>query len=294
MTPKQLRAFLAVAKTLSFAEAGAMVHLSQPALSLSIKKLEDSLGGPLLTRSTRSVALTPEGMALSEAGLRLLAEWDNTVDELQQRFALKKGKVAVAAMPSFAGTLLPKAMLAFREQHPNINIEVHDVIAERVVEMVQQGRIELGITFDPGNNEELNFTPLFDDAFIAVLPPGHTHAGCDEITWPRLLESDFITLQRPSTFRDLMERQLSEQGLVPRIAFDAHHLSTVGRMVATGLGVGAVPALCREQMMEQGASCARLVDPVISRQVGILTRRRHGLSVAAEELKQMLIEIFQQ
>lgn len=294
MTPKQLRAFLAVAKTLSFAEAGAMVHLSQPALSLSIKKLEDGLGGPLLTRSTRSVALTPEGMALYEAGLRLLAEWDNTVDELQQRFALKKGKVAVAAMPSFAGTLLPKAMLAFREQHPNINIEVHDVIAERVVEMVQQGRIELGITFDPGNNEELNFTPLFDDAFLAVLPPGHTHAGCDEITWPRLLESDFITLQRPSTFRDLMERQLSEQGLVPRIAFDAHHLSTVGRMVATGLGVGAVPALCREQMMELGASCARLVDPVISRQVGILTRRRHGLSVAAEELKQMLIEIFQQ
>lgn len=294
MTPKQLRAFLAVAKTLSFAEAGAMVHLSQPALSLSIKKLEDGLGGPLLTRSTRSVTLTPEGMALYEAGLRLLAEWDNTVDELQQRFALKKGKVAVAAMPSFAGTLLPKAMLAFREQHPNINIEVHDVIAERVVEMVQQGRIELGITFDPGNNEELNFTPLFDDAFIAVLPPGHTHAGCDEITWPRLLESDFITLQRPSTFRDLMERQLSEQGLVPRITFDAHHLSTVGRMVATGLGVGAVPALCREQMMELGASCARLVDPVISRQVGILTRRRHGLSVAAEELKQMLIEIFQQ
>ncbi|GGB85394.1 transcriptional regulator [Marinobacterium zhoushanense] len=292
MTVKQLRAFLAVARTKSFAEAGQQVFLSQPALSLAIKKLEESLGGPLLTRTTRTVALTPEGQALYEIGQRLLADWDNAEEELQQRFSLQRGKVALAAMPSFAGSLLPSALLAYRAQYPNIRVEVHDVIAERVVDMVRDGRIEIGITFDPGPHEELRFQPLFNDEFIAVLPADHPDAGASEISWTQLLSYDFITLQRPSTVRQLIETQLAQRGMSLRVAFDAHQLATVGRMVATGLGVGAVPALCRQQMEELGAHCSRLVEPTISRQVGILTKTRHSLSVAAEALQGVLLETF--
>ncbi|MBV1788647.1 LysR family transcriptional regulator [Marinobacterium sp. D7] len=294
MTVKQLRAFLAVARTKSFAEAGQQVFLSQPALSLAIKKLEESLGGPLLTRTTRTVALTPEGQALYEIGQRLLADWDNAEEELQLRFSLQRGKVALAAMPSFAGSLLPSALLAYRAQYPNIRVEVHDVIAERVVDMVREGRIEIGISFDPGANEDLQFQPLFNDEFIAVLPADHPDAGAPEISWTQLLSYDFITLQRPSTVRQLIETQLAQRGMSLRVAFDAHQLATVGRMVATGLGVGAVPALCRQQMEELGAHCSRLVEPTISRQVGILTRTRHGLSVAAEALQSVLLETFKQ
>ncbi|KEA63029.1 LysR family transcriptional regulator near succinyl-CoA:3-ketoacid-coenzyme A transferase [Marinobacterium lacunae] len=294
MTIKQLRAFLAVARTKSFAEAGQQVFLSQPALSLAIKKLEESLGGPLLTRTTRTVALTPEGQALYEIGQRLLADWDNTEEELQQRFSLQRGKVALAAMPSFAGSLLPSALLAYRAQYPNIRVEVHDVIAERVVDMVREGRIEIGITFDPGPHEDLRFQPLFNDEFIAVLPADHPDAGASEISWTQLLSYDFITLQRPSTVRQLIETQLAQRGMSLRVTFDAHQLATVGRMVATGLGVGAVPALCRQQMEELGAHCSRLVEPTISRQVGILTRARHGLSVAAEALQGVLLDTFKQ
>lgn len=77
MTVKQLRAFLAVAQSLSFAQACERLHLSQPALSLAIKNLEQSLGGQLLVRTTRSVALTPEGETLLPIAVRLLADWDN-------------------------------------------------------------------------------------------------------------------------------------------------------------------------------------------------------------------------
>jgi len=292
MTVKQLRAFLAVARTLSFAEAGELVHLSQPALSLAIKKLEEQLGGPLLTRTTRTVSLTPEGRALYARGQRLLAEWDNTEEELQQRFSLQRGKVALAAMPSFAGILLPRGLLAYRRRYPNIRVEVHDVIAEQVVEMVREGRIELGITFDPGPSDELLFEPLFEDELIGVLPPDHPDAGRSEMGWEQLLQYDFITLQRPSGVRLWMESQLVQHGLVPRVILDTHQLVTVGRMVGTGLGVAAVPALCRQQMEEVGGRCVRLVDPVISRPVGILRRRRYRLSVAAAEMLQVLKESF--
>ncbi|MFC6669208.1 LysR family transcriptional regulator [Marinobacterium aestuariivivens] len=292
MTVKQLRAFLAVARTLSFAEASVMIHLSQPALSLAIKKLEESLGGRLFTRTTRTIALTPEGEALLPIAQRLLAEWENAEEELQQRFALQLGRIAVAAMPSFAGSLLPEGLLQYRNRYPRINIEVHDVIAERVVDMVRQSRVEVGVTFDPGSSDDLRFLPLFEDEFIAVLPPDHPACNAEQLEWQTLLNEDFITLQRPSRLRLMLENHLAERGLVPRVAFDAHQLATVGRMVATGLGVSVVPGLCRQQMQELGACCVPLAEPRISRSVGILTRRRHELSVAAQAMVEVLEETF--
>ena len=85
MSPKQLRAFIAVSQTLSFAQAAERLFMSQSALSLSIKALEEGLGGRLLTRSTRAVTLTPEGQALLPLARRLIADWENAEDELRQR-----------------------------------------------------------------------------------------------------------------------------------------------------------------------------------------------------------------
>lgn len=284
MTLKQLRAFMAVARTRSFAEAGELVFQSQPALSIAIRNLEDELGGRLLTRTTRSVALTPEGEELYALGQRLLGAWDSAEDELRQRFQLRRGRVAIAAMPSFASTLLPQALLSFHQKHPNLAIEVHDVIAETVVTMVRSGQLELGVTFEPDLGDDLHFEPLFNDEFIAIVPAQHPLAKRQEVSWSELLQDQFIMLQRPSALRQLIEYRLARQGLELSVAFEAHQLVTVGRMVAIGMGVSAVPSLCQAQMSEIGACCLRLSNPVIARSVGVLTRRRYQLSVAAEAM----------
>ncbi|MEC8483415.1 MAG: LysR family transcriptional regulator, partial [Pseudomonadota bacterium] len=91
MNIKQVKAFLSVAESLSFAQAANQLHLSQPALSLAIKGLEEALGGKLLTRTTRTIALTPEGDALVPIAKRLLAQWQDAEDEMKQRFALQLG-----------------------------------------------------------------------------------------------------------------------------------------------------------------------------------------------------------
>lgn len=197
MTVKQLRAFLAVAQSLSFAQAGERLHLSQPALSLAIKSLEESLGGPLLERTTRSVSLTPEGETLLPLALRLLADWDNTEELLRQHFTLQLGKVSIAAMPSFAGNLLPLVLKTFRERHPRVNVAVHDVINEQVLEMVRNRRVELGIAFEPESLENLEFTPFYSDRFVAVVPAGSPLSGQERVSWRELLGEPFITLQRP-------------------------------------------------------------------------------------------------
>ncbi|MCP1623777.1 LysR family transcriptional regulator [Pseudomonas nitroreducens] len=287
MTVKQLRAFLAVAQSLSFAQACERLHLSQPALSLAIKSLEESLGGQLLVRTTRSVALTPEGETLLPLARRLLADWDNAEEVMHQHFTLQLGRVSIAAMPSFAGNLLPAVLRTFRDRHPKVNVAVHDVINEQVLEMVRNRRVELGIALEPDSLDGLTFTPFYTDRFVAVLPADSALANEDRITWEQLLEDHFITLQRPSAVRLLLEEQL--QGRLP-VAFESHQLVTVGRMVAEGLGVSAVPRLCRQQMEELGARCVALEDPRIERRVGLFCLAEHQLSSAAQALSDVLVK----
>jgi LysR family carnitine catabolism transcriptional activator len=292
VTLKQVRAFVAIAQSRSFAEAAASIHLSQPALSSAIKNLEETVGGQLLVRTTRTFALTPEGEAFLPVAQRLLNEWDDALEDLNNRFALRYGKISIAAMPSFASNLLPLAMREYRNHYPEVRITLHDVIAEEVVSMVRQGRVELGISFDPGDSEDLSFTPLFEDRFIAVLPGNHPLLAYDQVDAKSLMASDFITLQQSSRLRQLIRERVSEQGLTFNPAFEAHQLATIGRMVANGLGVSIVPALCEQQMQELGAHCRPLIEPEIQQQVGLITRRRYPLSAACQAMAGVLEKTF--
>lgn len=289
MNVKQLRAFVAVAKFQSFAQAGEHLHISQPALSLTIKALEENLGGALLSRTTRSVSLTAEGEVLLPLARRLLADWDDTEEMLRQRFTLQLGRVAIAAMPSFAGNLLPGALKLFRQCYPKVNVTVHDVINEQVQELVRHRRVELGIGFEPDNVEGLHFHPLYLDRFVAVVPVDSPLAQLAQISWAQLLAEDFVALQRPSAVRLLLEQNVAVQHGKLAVAFESHQLATVGRMVASGLGVSAVPALCITQMQELGARCIPLVEPAVERRIGVMALREHTLSTAAQALLDVLL-----
>ncbi|WP_317847429.1 LysR family transcriptional regulator [Pseudomonas sp. HTZ2] len=289
MNVKQLRAFITVAKYQSFAQAGEHLHVSQPALSLTIKALEDNLGGALLTRTTRSVSLTPEGEVLLPLARRLLADWDDTEEMLRQRFTLQLGRVSVAAMPAFAGNLLPRSLKVFRQRYPKVNVTVHDVINEQVLELVRHRRVELGIGFEPENLDGLRFHPLYLDRFVAVVPADSPLASQPQVTWQDLLAQDFIALQRPSAVRLLMEQNVAASHGKLTAAFESHQLSTVGRMVTNGLGVSAVPALCINQMQELGARCVALVEPRVERRIGVIALADHKLSTAAQALLDVVL-----
>jgi LysR family carnitine catabolism transcriptional activator len=290
MTVKQIRAFLAVAQSLSFAVACERLHLSQSALSLTIKALEEGLGGRLFTRNTRNVALTAEGESLVPLARRLIADWDNAEDELRQRFTLQRGRVTLAAMPSFAGNLLPPILKTFRARYPKVNVTVNDVINEQVLEMVRDRQVELGVAFEPTQSSSLAFMPLYMDRFVAIVPKDSPLTEQADIDWQTLLKEPFITLQRPSTVRVMLEEHLQAQGMKLPVEFESHQLATVGRMVASGLGVSAVPALCAGQMQELGAQCITLRDPVVERAIGVLTQPGGELSAAAQALFDILKE----
>jgi len=284
----QIVVFTTVARTGSFAEAAIQLHLSQPALSVAMKNLEQSLGGKLLARTTRSVTLTPEGKAFYPVARRLLSEWEQSMQDVRNHFALGRGKLDIAAMPTYTTNFLPKILAEFHSQYPNIHITVHDVIAENVVQMVREERSELGITFAPEDAPDLHFQPLYQDRFVAILPFKHPLLEKQTLKWIDLLAYPHLSLQRPAGTRKLIDQALQEKGLLLTPAFESHQLVSIGRMVNEGLGLSVVPSTSRAQMEEMGLQCRAISAPVITHQVGIVTRPKQALSAAALAMQQLI------
>ncbi|EAS48127.1 probable transcriptional regulator [marine gamma proteobacterium HTCC2207] len=284
----QIVVFTTVARTGSFAEAAIQLYLSQPALSVAMKNLEQSLGGKLLARTTRSVTLTPEGKAFYPVARRLLSEWEQSMQDVRNHFALGRGKLDIAAMPTYTTNFLPKILAEFHSQYPNIHITVHDVIAENVVQMVREERSELGITFAPEDAPDLHFQPLYQDRFVAILPFKHPLLEKQTLKWIDLLAYPHLSLQRPAGTRKLIDQALQEKGLLLTPAFESHQLVSIGRMVNEGLGLSVVPSTSRAQMEEMGLQCRAISAPVITHQVGIVTRPQQALSAAALAMQQLI------
>lgn len=285
---KQLRGFIAIAETGSFAEASELLHTSQPALSIAIGKLEDTVGGILFTRSTRSVQLTPEGLEFLPIAQRLRRDWVEAFDDLNRLFALQRGKLTIAAMPSFASTRLPAIVAQYQQQFPNVTIAVQDIIMEQVIDAVQSGRADLGITFEPDNLQGQAFEPLFNDRFVAVLPRSHPLADREKIQFKQLSGDSLIVLNRGSSTRRWTDLLIDRTALWQAPLLEAFQLTTVGSMVAAGVGVAIVPSLCRDQMVGLGACCCDIAGPTIERRVGVLSHRRYPPSSAAKQFLKLL------
>lgn len=264
------------------------MHLSQPSLSIAIKNLEETLGGKLFARTTRSVALTPEGKAFYPVAKRLLADWDQSLQDVRTHFELLRGKVELAAIPTYTINLLPTILAKFHEMHPAINVTVQDVIAERVLDMVREGRCELGVTFEPAFASDLVFEPLFSDRFVALLPNKHPLLNKAKLTWSDLLEYPHISLSRPASIRMLIDQALEQKGLSLSPMFETQQLVSVGRMVEAGLGLSVVPSTSRKQLQASGLVCREISAPVINCQLGLVMRRKHELSAAGKAMKKLI------
>ncbi|AXR06543.1 LysR family transcriptional regulator [Salinimonas sediminis] len=285
---RNMLAFIRVAESSTFAEAAEKLHLTQPALSSAIKKMEEQLGGKLFSRSTRSVKLTPEGETLLPSARRLINDWDDTFEEIQNLFAVQQGRLTVAAMPSFAESHLPPILQRYHAAHPNIRLRVLDVVMEATLESVLSTKAEIGFTFEPENTDGLHFVPLFEDKFVAVLYPQHPLANQPAVAFSHLLQSPFIAMNRGSAVRKWIEGIAGDFGHLHIIA-ETGQLGSVGQLISQGLGVSVVPQLCEPQMRRNGLLCIPLSDSPLIKQVGMVKAARTTMSVAAQTLWQQCL-----
>lgn len=288
MTLKQLKAFLVLARNLNYANASAELHLSQSALSLSIKSLEEELGGKLFKRNTRRVELTNEGQSLIPLARKLLANWEDMEKDVKQRFKLNRGTLSIASMPFVTHAILPEVIKIFSSEHPNLSFSIHDIPNERIIENVLDGIFELGLCFQPVLHEQLEFKPLFDEDFLALLPKSHPLAQQKTVQWSELYANPFVTLQHPSIVRYLLEQNAQQHDLILDLKVECHQISSLSNLVALGIGVSAIPRHFQHFVDKEHNVLLEIENSEVHQAVGIVYKKDFELSNVSVQFMQAL------
>jgi DNA-binding transcriptional LysR family regulator len=288
VTLRQLRAFLAVARTGSFTLAAESLYITQSALSGLIKELEQTLGTRLVDRSTRRVYLT-------EAGTLLYPQLDanlQDLDEMLQRIIdptlLQTGVVRIAASQLLASTLMADLIAGFQSQYPMSRVKLVDTPVEDVMAHVFSGEVEMGIGPEREPNSDISSTRLFDGPFMAVFPPGHALARIRRLRWSDLQGHPVITLQGQFTERLTQDLRAADPALGFSPATEVAYMSTALSMVKAGLGVALCIPYAGSLVDLYGLRMSKLNSPEVRRSFEVFTRRGRSLSPAAQNFLEFI------
>jgi DNA-binding transcriptional LysR family regulator len=279
-----LLAFRAVAQLNNFRRAAESVHLSQPAFSRRIDKLEHALGVRLLERTTRRVELTAVGRDFERRVRHLLDELDNTLLGIRGVAATRMGEVTVACVPSTVNYYLSQVIGRYHRQAPKVRVKVLDAGANEVLAAVARGEADFGINFMGAQEGDLDFTPLIEERFVAACRRDHPLAKMRRVTWSQLSEYDYIAVSRTSGNRLLLDQALAGVPGLPQAIYETQHVTTTLGLVEAGLGVAAVPSMAMPGADHPLLVKVPLVAPIVTRKIGLIRRRGRSLSPAAQQL----------
>ena len=277
-----MRAFVTLAEERHFTRAAAACHLSQPAFSALVRQLEAALGVRLFDRTTRHVDLTAEGREFLASTRRVLGEFDAALLELGEHNARRRGRAAIALLPSLAADWLPPVLAAFRTRHPGIELAVSDVLSEPCIERVRSGQADFALAAIRVNTAELRADPFCSDDFHLVCPADHPLAAQAELKPRHLADWPFIHLSRTSSVRQYIDAALPPGSLPAVIEVD--QLATVSGMVRAGLGISIVPSLTLYQFRSPVLVTRALSWRGLRRRIYLVRARDRSLSLAAQAL----------
>ena len=283
-----LLAFRAVAERGNFRLAAESVHISQPAFSRRIDKLEQALGVRLLERTTRRVALTAVGRDFARKVQSLLDELDHTLLGIRGVGATRMGEVTIACVPSAVVHFLSQVIRRHHVQYPRVRVKIVDAGANDVLAAVVRGEADFGLNFIGSEEADIDFQPLLEERFVAACRRDHPLASRRRVSWTELGEFDLVSVGRHSGNRLLLDQALAGLPGRPQGLYETQHVATQLGLVEAGLGVAAVPALAMPPADHPVLVSVPLVDPVVRRQVGLIRRRGRVLSPAAQPLHDLL------
>jgi DNA-binding transcriptional LysR family regulator len=289
---RQLRAFLAVARRGSFTRAAEDVGLSQSALSLSVRQLENELGLKLLDRTTRQVQLTKVGQTLVASGSRLVDELDATLRELRDIGEQHRGRVVMACVPAVARSLMPKCVVYCSTKWPSISLSIDDSAASEVIQKVGRGEVEFGIASGAIVGSDLDVQPLMEDPFRLICRRDDLLAKNRSVRWAQLAGRRLVMLNNTSGSRQVIEATLASTGTQVEVFLELAQPSSVLGMVEAGAGIAIVPDLAAPRGDDTALVTCRLVRPEVSRTILLLRRKDRSLSPAASAVWAALLHLY--
>jgi DNA-binding transcriptional LysR family regulator len=289
-TLRQLRAFVAVARTGSFTLAAAYLHITQAALSGLIKELEQTLAIRVVDRSTRKIALTEIGRELYPLFSKMIDDLDGALVDIANHTQLKKGVVRIAAPQLMSCTLLPEVIAAYRVAFPDIQVRLVDCAVENVTGRVFSGEVDVGIGPERDPSAQIEAAVLFEMPFVIVFPQGHPLEQRERPTWSDLADYPFISLQGQFTERLLSDIHGALRDVPLNPANEVTFMTTALAMVSAGLGVTVCLPYAEPLVRLYQLHMRRLVEPELTRRFFVYTRENRSPSPAAESFIRFLFE----
>lgn len=258
-----MRYFVAVAEELHFGRAARRLNLSQPPLSVQVRELEREIGAPLLIRSSRRVELTAAGEVLLGEARKLIAKAEAAANSARRAAQGEIGRLAIGFVTTADYSLLPSLVRRFRTRRPDVRLALRELTADRQLEQLAAGELDLGLMIAPPISPELAAQVVLRETLIAALPTSSRLARSGRhLAIADLAREAFVLFPRPMapSLYDAVISCCRQAGFSPRLAQEAIQMQTILGLVAAGLGVSLVPA-CMAKLRRPGVAYLRLDRP---------------------------------
>ncbi|MEC5404206.1 LysR family transcriptional regulator [Paraburkholderia sp. MPAMCS5] len=287
---RDIRAFIAVAQTGSFTQAAARLHLSQPALTVQIRRLEETLGLRLFDRNSRNVALTPTGRDLLPLLQKSLHDMEQVLIDARALGGGASGTVRIACLPTFAASSLPELVQQLKKAVPRVSFQVRDVVATMVNTLVRNEEADIGLTGGDLDDANLEVLHAGIDRLVVVCPKRHALAKRRRITLPDLTATPLVLTAQGTSVRAVVDSAFAKARCVPEVACEPTYMMSAVAMVRAGLGVTILPASAREVRAEPELVARPVDDPAFTRPIALIKKRGRTLPPVTETFVAMLIE----
>lgn len=277
LTLKQLRYFEALARQGHFGRAADACAISQPALSMQIKELEESLGTELFERGARQVRLTNFGEAFALRVREILRSVDELADLARASQDRLVGRLRIGVIPTVAPYLLPAIIGNLTRMHDGLEIHVRETLTSKLVQELAEGRLDTAIVALPVSEPSLNEVALFSENFVLVRPG--EDEGKPVPNREALREMRLLLLEEGHCFRDQALSFCNMHSALPRELLDGSSLSTLVQMVSAGIGVTLIPEMAvGVETRSASVSVSRFQSAQPSRTIGMIWRKTSPLA----------------
>jgi DNA-binding transcriptional LysR family regulator len=288
LTSRQLQTILALAEYGSFIAAAALLKTSQPAVTRTVKHVEEVLGIKLFDRSTRSVQITAAGKEFAAVAARMLNDLKITLQSMRELSDQRRGQIIISSIMSVANGKLPRLVSAYRRDYPGIELHIRDGVHGTVIEDVRSGTADFGITYlddlpDPFVSERVG-----SEGFTVVLPKTHHLARKKTLSLSDLKGAPLVSLPSDSKTRRVIDGAASSVGLTLNHVVTVSQFATMLGFVRAGIGLAIAPKSGVESFLGRELSAVPIRGRPLPRDLGFITLKERAPSVAATSLMSLI------
>ena len=281
MELRQIRSFLSIAETLHFGRSAELIHLSQPALSLQIRALEEEVGVRLFERNRRKTTLTAAGAAFRDDAAAALSQLDQAIRSARLAASGKRGLLRIGFVSTAGIEIVPDIVRQFRKSNPDVEFSLRNILTAQQVQMLETGALDIGFLRVPiGGHSALDVVTVHRERFVLVVPSSHKLAKRKRVRLREVAGQDFVIYERTHApgFHDLILGILRDAGIVPTVSQTAGEMPTLISLVDSRMGITILPASAVKHSVASVVAC-EILDRIPMSEIGIAVSKRFRTAV---------------